>query len=93
MEKQKFCGKNMFTVYGNLKNLQTNLQSGKVKKKTFYNVFLVCYILQIKEEICETVNHFFSTVKPVLTATSEQRPLVNNGQTKSGQADFDTNFY
>jgi hypothetical protein len=33
-----------------------------------------------------------STVKPVLTATSEQRPPVNNGQTKSGQANFDTNF-
>jgi hypothetical protein len=32
------------------------------------------------------------TVKPVLTATSEQRPPVNNGQTKSGQANFDTNF-
>ena len=32
------------------------------------------------------------TVKPVLTATSEQRPPVNNGQTKSGQANFDTNL-
>ncbi len=33
-----------------------------------------------------------TTVKPVLTATSEQRPPVNNGRTKSGQANFDTNF-
>jgi hypothetical protein len=31
-------------------------------------------------------------VKPVLTATPEQWPPVNNGQTKSGQANFDTNF-
>ena len=29
-----------------------------------------------------------STVNPVLTATSEQLPPVNNGQ-----ANFDTNFY
>jgi hypothetical protein len=28
----------------------------------------------------------------VLTTTSEQRPLVNNGQAMSGQANFDTNF-
>jgi hypothetical protein len=28
----------------------------------------------------------------VLTATSEQRPPVDNGQTKSGQTNFDTNF-
>jgi hypothetical protein len=34
-----------------------------------------------------------STVKPVLTATSEQRPPVNNGQSRPGQANFDTNFY
>ncbi len=34
-----------------------------------------------------------NTVKPVLTATSEQRPPVNNSQTKSGQINFNTNFY
>ncbi len=28
----------------------------------------------------------------MLTATSEQRPLVNNGHTKSGKANFETNF-
>jgi hypothetical protein len=33
-----------------------------------------------------------NTVKPVLMATYEQQPPVNNGQTKSGQANFDTNF-
>ncbi len=33
-----------------------------------------------------------STVKPVLTATSEQWPPVNIGQNKSRQANFDTNF-
>jgi hypothetical protein len=35
---------------------------------------------------------FGNTVKPVLTATSEKRPPVNNDRTKSGQAHFDTNF-
>jgi hypothetical protein len=28
----------------------------------------------------------------MLMAASEQRPPVNNGQTKSGQANFDANF-
>jgi hypothetical protein len=32
------------------------------------------------------------TVKPVLTTTSEQRPPVSNGQAKSVQVNFDTNF-
>jgi hypothetical protein len=32
------------------------------------------------------------TGKPVLKAPSEQRPPVNNGQNKSGQADLDNNF-
>jgi hypothetical protein len=33
-----------------------------------------------------------NTVKPVFTATSEQRPTVNNGQSKSRKANFATNF-
>jgi hypothetical protein len=32
------------------------------------------------------------TVKPVLTATFEQRPPANNGQPKPGQNKFNSNF-
>ncbi len=35
---------------------------------------------------------FSCAVNPVLTATSKLRPPVNNGQPKSGQATFNTNF-
>jgi hypothetical protein len=33
-----------------------------------------------------------STVKPELTATSEQRPPANNGQPKPSQIKFNSNF-
>jgi hypothetical protein len=33
-----------------------------------------------------------NTVKPELTATSEQRPTANNGQPKPGQIKFNSNF-
>ena len=34
-------------------------------------------------ESCSTLNNLWNTVKPVLTATSEQRPPVNNDRPKS----------
>ncbi len=38
------------------------------------------------------VHRFDCTVKPVLTATSEQYPPLNNGQPKDGRIKFNTNF-
>jgi hypothetical protein len=35
---------------------------------------------------------YIATVKAVLTATSEQRPPANNGQSKPGQIKFNINF-
>ncbi len=44
------------------------------------------------DPIIRQINNFISTVKPVLTATSEQRPPANNGQPKPGQIKFNSNF-
>ncbi len=44
------------------------------------------------DPIIRHINNYISTVKPVLTATSEQRPPANNGQPKPGQIKFNSNF-
>jgi hypothetical protein len=43
--------------------------------------------------VCENISvQFGGTVKPVLTATSEQRPPASNGQHKPSQIKFNSNF-
>ncbi len=85
-------------IINQVSNLATKLTKGLLIEKfpQYSNLFVVgasgfplnlCigYILKFWS-FCQ------GTVKPVLTATSEQRPPVNNDRTKSGQANFDTNF-
>jgi hypothetical protein len=62
-------------------------KAGNESKYRFYfnNLYLVAEHLRLNPAI-------MSTVKPVLTTTSEQRPPVNNGQSDPQTSQINTSF-